>query len=312
MSVSSTHARAILVRHLTFPLFTFGPGALALALLGGGHGSSRPSLPVLAGCGAIIVVSYALLHLLERLHPHREAWNQDHDDTRTDVAYLVAVGPVSAAIGGALATLASLSVHLACPDAFRTDLWPSALHPAVQVLVALVLAEFGHYWLHRLGHERPLLWRLHSVHHSAERLYWMNATRFHPLDLMLVAFAQVLPLELLGIPAPIYIAYAVVSSVYGQLQHCNVDLDSRLFRGFFATPELHRWHHSKDPREGDSNYGAILLLWDQLFGSVFWPGRPITDDIGIGAMPHFPKSLAAQLASPFGRLWKTAREDRPQ
>ncbi len=46
----------------------------------------------------------------------------------------------------------------------------------------MIVSEFGSYWAHRLMHERPLLWRLHAVHHSAERLYWLNAGRFHPLD----------------------------------------------------------------------------------------------------------------------------------
>ena len=27
------------------------------------------------------------------------------------------------------------------------------------------------------------MWRVHAAHHSAPRLYWLNATRFHPFDL---------------------------------------------------------------------------------------------------------------------------------
>ncbi len=31
----------------------------------------------------------------------------------------------------------------------------------------LVIAELGQYWMHRWMHEKPLLWRLHAVHHPA-------------------------------------------------------------------------------------------------------------------------------------------------
>ena len=37
-------------------------------------------------------------------------------------------------------------------------------------------------------HEVPWLWRFHATHHSAPRLYWLNAGRFHPLDLFTQQF----------------------------------------------------------------------------------------------------------------------------
>ena len=35
-------------------------------------------------------------------------------------------------------------------------------------LLAFVLYDFCYYWLHRLGHERNVLWAAHSVHHQSE------------------------------------------------------------------------------------------------------------------------------------------------
>lgn len=289
-----------LVRHATFPLLAFGPSATVLGLLGSDATSNvRPSTTMLGIAALIIVTSYALLALLERLVPHRDEWNHPKNDLAADVAYFVAIGPISALLGGTLAALFVDALHHATHAMQRLAAWPTEWPAAAQVFLACLLAELGHYASHRLGHELPLLWRLHSIHHSARRLYWLNATRFHPLDLMLLAFLQALPLELLGIPPGIFLAYFVASSCYGQLQHCNVDVDTRIWSSVFATPELHRWHHSLHPHEGNTNYGAILIFWDQLFRTRFWPGRPISEPVGIGDMPRFPDQLLAQLLAPF-------------
>lgn len=292
-------ALAGLIRHGTFPLLAFGPGAITLGLIRpGSTGSLADDLPGLVGCGLLVVGSYVLLAVLERALPHRDDWNHPKNDVLPDVAYLLAIGPASAFLGGMIATLLVYLSHRAFPAMLRTELWPTSLPAAAQVFLACLVAEFGHYWMHRIGHEVPLFWRLHSIHHSARRLYWLNATRFHPLDLALIALFQVLPLHLLGIPAPIYLAYAVVSSCYGQLQHCNVDVDTSVWRWLFATPELHRWHHSQKPEEGDTNYGAILIAWDQLFRTRFWPGKALTEPVGIGSMPNFPEGLVDQMLAP--------------
>lgn len=295
--MSAQGALRTLIRHGTFPLIAFGPGLLALGLIEAG--GPKLTLTIGVGCAAIIVASYGLLALFERLLPYREDWNQPKRDLAADIVYFVAIGPLSAAVSAWLATALLNAGHRTLPATLALAVWPAHWHPVAQVLLACLVAELGHYCVHRLGHEVPLVWRLHAIHHSARRLYWLNATRFHPIDLLLVAFCQVLPLHLLGIPAPIYVAYVVTASCYGQLQHCNIDLDSRMYGWLFAVPELHRWHHSRRADEGNTNYGAILIVWDLLFRTRFWPGRPIAEPIGIGDMPAFPDGLSDQLLAPF-------------
>ena len=70
---------------------------------------------------------------------------------------------------------------------------PSSFRAAVasqpwwlQALEVIVLSDVLVYWGHRLQHAIPLLWRFHSIHHSAEHLDWMAAHREHPLDLSLI------------------------------------------------------------------------------------------------------------------------------
>jgi sterol desaturase/sphingolipid hydroxylase (fatty acid hydroxylase superfamily) len=78
--------------------------------------------------------------------------------------------------------------------------------------------------------------------------------------------------------------------MYGQLQHCNLDLRSGVLDHVFSTPDLHRWHHSTVYEEGDTNYGAVTSVWDKVFGTFFRPiDRDEPDELGIGRMPEFPQ-----------------------
>ena len=176
-------------------------------------------------------------------------------------------------------------------------------------LVLLVLGDLCYYWFHRLSHENGLVWRVHAAHHSAPRLYWLNATRFHPLDLFALITCQTAPLILLGAGPPTLLAYGLFTGAYGQLQHCNVAVRTGPLRFLFATPEIHRWHHSTDPREGNNNYGAVLSTWDLLFGTFFYPGdRAFTGPVGLHDLPNFPRGYLGQLLSPI--RWRAARGRR--
>jgi sterol desaturase/sphingolipid hydroxylase (fatty acid hydroxylase superfamily) len=41
----------------------------------------------------------------------------------------------------------------------------------------------------------------------------------------------------------------------------------RVLRWAVVTPDMHRVHHSIDPRESNSNFGFSLPWWDRLFGT---------------------------------------------
>jgi hypothetical protein len=51
--------------------------------------------------------------------------------------------------------------------------------------------------------------------------------------------------------------------------HTNSVFKGEKWLGYiFTTPSLHRTHHSTERSEHDNNYGAILSVWDRLFGTV--------------------------------------------
>ena len=288
---------------LLFPLVVGAMLAYALATpaldFAGALGLPSGANAVLRTVSAILLF-YPLIALLERLFPHRRDWNRSHGDVGADALHLAVTGPASQALVAALVLgpLSMLSAWLS--STAGGSLWPDRLPMLVQLALALVLGELGHYGFHRLSHENPWVWRLHAAHHSAKRLYWLNATRFHILDLFLIISCESLPLALLGAGAEVLGPYLAFRAVYGQMQHCNVEMPTpRWIDWLWSSPNVHRWHHSTVSREGNNNYGAVLNVWDHAFRSFFRPDAPFAGPVGIGQLPNFPASYLGQQLSPF-------------
>ena len=57
--------------------------------------------------------------------------------------------------------------------------WPAAIGtlPLIaRVTIYFVLADLGHYWIHRLMHQQ-FFWRVHKWHHSPTYMYWLGGVR---------------------------------------------------------------------------------------------------------------------------------------
>ncbi|MBB3388004.1 sterol desaturase/sphingolipid hydroxylase (fatty acid hydroxylase superfamily) [Rhizobium sp. BK275] len=247
---------------------------------------------------AVYAGEVLILFLLERAIPYEQRWLQADGETANDIAHtvltkgLVQLAALSAAIFPMLA--AGLLQPLA---AMQFSLWPSSWPMLFQAPLAVIIAEFGLYWAHRIAHERLFFWRFHALHHSVTRLWVVNTGRFHVVDsLFKIALSQI-PLYLLGAPLQVFWWLGAVTAFIGILTHCNVDMRTGFFDLVFSTPRLHRWHHSKDLREGNTNYGENVVLFDQLFGTYFNPDRPSSTDIGIKG--QIAPGFLSQLKQPF-------------
>ncbi|WP_211194439.1 sterol desaturase family protein [Pyxidicoccus fallax] len=65
------------------------------------------------------------------------------------------------------------------------NVWPHDGPFVLQVLLAVLVFDFGVTLTHYLSHRIPALWRLHAVHHSVKRFYGFNGLMKHPLHLSL-------------------------------------------------------------------------------------------------------------------------------
>lgn len=238
-----------------------------------------------------------ILLMLERRLPFEKKWQNSDGQSWNDIGHtLVCKGTVQglAIFGGAVGATAWVQPVLVGGQ----TLWPTTWPMFGQVLLALLVYEFVLYWAHRLGHEWPLFWRFHALHHSAERLWVVNTGRFHFVESDLKVFGLFLAMGLLGMPLKTMYWFSAITSYVGLLTHCNVEMNNFYLSWFFNTPNLHRWHHSPRLNEGNKNYGENLMVWDHLFGTFFNPQRRPGIDIGLSE-GQMPADFVSQLIWPF-------------
>jgi sterol desaturase/sphingolipid hydroxylase (fatty acid hydroxylase superfamily) len=289
-----------LLRFLVFPfMLVAAVTGTALALASGAQGAI-----------AVLLIYLAMMPMvagLERVIPHRPEWNQRQGDLLADAFYL----PATWGVGALLSPLfAAVSVAIAgfLSRQVGSELWPTAWPLAAQVALACGVAEFFDYWGHRVLHRVPWLWRFHSIHHSAKRVYWLNATRTHPGELLVRGLFGGVPLAVLGVGEPVLAYWMVLGRVAGLFQHANIDFALGPFSWVFSIGDLHRWHHSQRRAEADRNYGNSFIVWDTLFGTRYLPAdREPPAEVGIAGLDAFPKGLLGQLAAPF-RFARIERE----
>ena len=246
-----------------------------------------------------MILGYAVVILGERLYPHVPDWNRGHGDVPTDVAWWLSIN----ATGLVLAPLAAfVGIPLGgwLSERLGIGLWPTSWPLLGQLALSFVVVEFFQYWPHRWMHETDLLWRFHATHHSAPRLYWLNAARFHVVDIAFLNLGFTIPLAVVGADARVISLWLVASTLHGLFQHANMAIRCGPLNWIFSMAELHRWHHSRTERESNTNYGSNLIVWDIVFGTRFLPrDREAPADIGIAGLSAFPMTWWRQLISPF-------------
>ncbi|MCA1654010.1 MAG: sterol desaturase family protein [Sphingomicrobium sp.] len=168
-------------------------------------------------------------------------------------------------------------------------------------LLTLLARTFVAYWVHRLVHAIPLLWRIHRVHHADDHVDISTSLRNHPLELLFAAPSATLVLLALGTPIALVVAVDTILFAAAIWQHADIPLPGRLERGLgaiFVTPGIHRLHHAPDRVLHDSNFGDILTVWDRLFGT-FNPVSACAERVGLDGEAVRSDSFWGQLCAPF-------------
>jgi len=124
--------------------------------------------------------------------------------------------------------------------------------------------------MHILNHKVPILWAIHRVHHTDTRLDVSTTVRFHPLEFVYSTPFTLAGIALFGVPPVAVLVYELMDAAITVFSHANVRLPRWLdypLRLVIVTPDVHRVHHSSYQPETDSNYGAVLTIWDRVLGT---------------------------------------------
>jgi len=237
------------------------------------------------------------LLLLERFMPHEQKWRSPDGQILADIGHTLTSKGTTQAI---LYVNTLIGVNMVTNDQALISglqIWPSEWPLYAQVVLAVVASEFMLYWAHRTAHEVPFIWRFHAVHHSVQKLWIVNTGRFHFIDSLYSIVLGIFPLLLLGAPMVVITWVGAITAFIGMLTHCNVEMRFGPISYIFNTPGVHRWHHSKKLREGNTNYGENIMIWDILFRTYFNEKRRPPQNIGI--TEHMPRRFRHQLIWPF-------------
>jgi sterol desaturase/sphingolipid hydroxylase (fatty acid hydroxylase superfamily) len=247
--------------------------------------------PILIVAGALVLIG------LERWRPYDPRQRFLRQGLWSDLlgytivqSYLL--GLVIARVTSALDAATGLSrLHLVSG-------WPVA----AQVLFFFVTHDLYIYAFHRLQHRFPLLWRIHEAHHSTKDVDWLSGSRSHALEILVNQTIEFAPIALLGAAPEVALIKVTLDALWGMYIHSNVDVRSGRLQLIINGPEMHRWHHAIEIRDG-VNFSTKLAWWDWLFGTAYLPA---SKPAGYGIVEPFPSGFLAQQAYAFRRRERQA------
>jgi sterol desaturase/sphingolipid hydroxylase (fatty acid hydroxylase superfamily) len=138
------------------------------------------------------------------------------------------------------------------------------------IISFLALDFFGGWLVHLVQHKTPLLWRFHVVHHSDNNVDVTTGLRHHPAESVLRGIFFLAGVLVAGAPVYAVMIYQTILILATQFTHANIRLPKRFDKVLsfvVVSPNMHKVHHHWQQPYTDSNYGAVLAIWDRLFGT---------------------------------------------
>ncbi|MFL6776709.1 MAG: sterol desaturase family protein [Sphingomicrobium sp.] len=158
-------------------------------------------------------------------------------------------------------------------------------------LLGMILYDFFGYWLHRAQHK--WFWRLHAIHHSIEELSGINSYFHWSEQFFRIAFISLPAAYLLGIDGleSVFIVELLLKLQGYYLHSPNSVHFGPIVRRVIADNRFHRIHHSVEQKHWDKNFGAGTSIWDQLFGTAYFPTEDEWPATGVVGQPETRSSL---------------------
>ena len=148
--------------------------------------------------------------------------------------------------------------------------WLHANTVGIVIISILVLDFFGGWLAHITEHKIYLLWRFHIVHHADNNVDVTTGLRHHPIESVLRGLFFFMGIFVSGSPVYAVMIYQTVLILSTSFTHANISLPRWLDSSFsyvFVSPNMHKVHHHWKQPYTDSNYGAILSIWDRCLGT---------------------------------------------
>ena len=153
---------------------------------------------------------------------------------------------------------------------FGVVYWTQASTFMTIVIGFLALDFFGGWLVHLVEHKIKWMWRFHLVHHADNNVDVTTALRHHPIESIIRGIFFMAGVFISGAPMYAVMIFQTLLVLVAQFTHANISLPRWLDKGlsyFLVSPNMHKVHHHWQQPFTDSNYGAVLSIWDRLFGT---------------------------------------------
>ena len=175
----------------------------------------------------------------------------------------------------------------------------SSQHFIVQAIEVMIIADIGYYFVHRLFHQVPFLWKFHAIHHSIEEMDWLAAHRVHPVDQSLTRGISLIIPSILGFSPISFTIFGFIFGWHSLLKHSNVNVGFGPLRWIMASPIYHHWHHADQEEAIDKNFAGQFPLIDILMGTAIMSEPPSPE--AYGTKTKVPDNFVDQIFAPFRR-----------
>jgi sterol desaturase/sphingolipid hydroxylase (fatty acid hydroxylase superfamily) len=200
--------------------------------------------------------------------------------------------------GFVFASPAPFRHQLAAILGIRLPAWPIS-NPGVSFVLAFLLLDLVNYLVHRWQHAAYFLWRFHALHHSDPDVDVTTSVRHHPVEYLIAAAIYWLAAVALDIPAMVLVSHAAAVFAAASITHGNTRLPEwleRVLQPVVITLDLHLVHHSVVYEQANANFGAVLSIWDRLFGTYVRLPRAAQDRLVFGVRDLPPRACLRPLA----------------
>jgi sterol desaturase/sphingolipid hydroxylase (fatty acid hydroxylase superfamily) len=187
--------------------------------------------------------------------------------------------------------------------AIKVGSWPVI----AQLLLLFVVRDFVQWWVHRLLHAVPFLWRFHKVHHSVEEMGFAAHLRYHWMETLVYRTIEYIPLAMIGFGIEDFFFVHIFTLAVGHWNHANIKVNLGPLKYLFNNPNMHMWHHAyelpDDKRKG-VNFGITLSIWDYIFKTDYVPYTGKDIRLGFPGVSKYPKHFFGQIFSGFQKKTK--------
>ena len=175
----------------------------------------------------------------------------------------------------------------------------------------LAIFDFYTYLAHRAYHKFPILWSMHSLHHSATAMSATTGGRHFWFETVVSAlfFAPFLGM-LVNVPGDIVFPVVMFNFFVGAVVHFDVPIRLGKFGLCVNNPQWHRIHHSQLPEHRDKNFANFFPVFDVICGTAWIPDSHEFPEPGLDDGDK-PCTVFEGMIWPLRHIWRRWCRQRP-